>query len=362
MVTARARIEALQRAFAVHDARSRAIGGTDSRKNVGTTAYGSRSSRVQSYLRPRAVRPTSANADTIASGVARWLDEHVSQRKPTTRKQYRDAGRVLVSVLGHLPLEHVQQADIVALLETVADGSRPAVFSAWSSCLRWLGLRHVVQGIPRPKSKVREAFFDGDDLRHWMKAIGIAYSEHWAHARTLDCLLALTLVPMRIGELVSLRWTHVDLGRRLATLPEHKTDRYVGARMVPLGTIGASVIARQPRDGAFVWTPPRASSLEHITATGVSHACKRVLRRYESRTGHRFHPKMCAHGLRHTWSTHAGACGESDETIRLICGWSTSWMKDRYSHQLADELGAATNRVQARLVAGMHLQLEIATS
>lgn len=326
-----------------------------------TTTFRGRETGVSSFLRPRAiaVRPRASTSETLADGVERWLDDHVSARcKPSTAKQYRDATRALVYVLGHVAPEDLEPDDVASLLNTVPEGARSSVFSAWSACLRWLGAPHAVAGIQRPKSRARQGFLDTEDLQHWITALALARRERWARRRTLDCLLVLTLVPMRIGELVALTWPEVDLGSKLARLRDSKT----GPRMVPLGTIGASVIASQPRASDYVWTPPRESGEPHIGKTGVSKACTKILRRYSERSGHRFHPEMCSHGLRHTWATHAGAIGEADEQVRQICGWSTAWMKDRYSHQLARELGAATDRVQARLVEGLQLQLEMTTS
>lgn len=299
------------------------------------------------------------STELVADGVERWLVEHVEQRcKPTTRAQYRDAVRPLAAVLGHMPLAMLQPSDVRALLATISEGQVSAVFSAWSSCLRWLGGGHAVEGIRRPKSRRREGFLDTHDLPHWMAALAMATQERWARRRTLHCLTALTLVPMRIGEMVRLSWAEVDLGSRLVRLRDSKT----GPRMVPLGKLGASILAAQPRSSDFVWTPPRESASGHIGKTGVSKACTKVLRRYSERTGHRFHPEMCAHALRHTWATHAGSSGEKDKHIQQICGWSTAWMQDRYSHQLARELGEATDRVQGRLVHGLQMQLEIGVS
>lgn len=297
-------------------------------------------------------RPT----ELVADGVARWLTERVPRLKPTTRAQYQHAAVPLVAVLGHVRVADLQRADVESLLATIPMGARSAVFSSWSSCLRWLGGHHAVAGIDRPKSRRREGFLDTEDLRHWLAALALAQRERWARPRTLDCLLVLTLVPMRLGEIVRLTWSEVDIRARLARLRDSKT----GPRSVPLGTLGANIIAAQPRTGTHVWAPPRESTAGHISATGVSHACTKILRRYTERTGHRFHPEMCAHALRHTWATHAGALGETDKAIQQICGWSTAWMQDRYSHALTRELNDATDRIQARLVAGLwtHAALE----
>ena len=88
---------------------------------------------------------------------------------------------------------------------------------------------------------------------------------------------------------------------------------------------------------------------------------RKALRRYAEKTGYRFPEGICPHALRHTFASHAKAAGVSSENVRQLCGWSSDWMADRYSH-LVDGVRTDIDKIQGRLVAGLRIQMAMATS
>ncbi len=67
-----------------------------------------------------------------------------------------------------------------------------------------------------------------------------------SHGRHLISVALLALeTAMRRGELLALRWEHVDLKRRVAHLPETKNGK---SRDVPLSSAAAAVLAALPRN------------------------------------------------------------------------------------------------------------------
>jgi integrase len=314
---------------------------------------------VVPHLRALLAAIDHPNTETVADGIERWHRQHVERRcKPSTAASYRDATRLLLAELGDTTLMAMTTEQVEAALQRVAEGSRSSVFSAWSSALTWLGRGSVMAPLRRPKSRRRDAYLDTDGMRHWIASMGLAKRHRWARNRTIDALLVATLVPMRRGEICSLRWREVDLGLRVACLEDSKTGR----RWVPLGRLGASLIASQPRCSEYVFAPPRATPTSHITGSSLAHAFARITRRYATEKGHRWPEGLCFHSLRHSWASHARHAGEAPERVRQICGWSTAWMLDRYSHALSVELGEAMDRAQGRIVTGLPLQLSLGVS
>lgn len=313
--------------------------------------------------RPRAVRPTYAVVETLSTASAKWLAERVEPRlKPKTVKSYAFAMRCLVEHVGDVPIDALMQPQIAEALAAAPVGSRPARFSAWSSFFRWRGRPDLVAEIDRPQTARREAVLDVDDVRHFIAALGMARSvrgRKWACRTIVDLILFALLVPMREEEICKLMWEHVDLGSRIASLPDSKT----GPRRVPLGRLGASILADRPRTSEWIFpiSRPRASVLPHVCGTTVSTACKRILTRYTAATGHCWQKGTTFHTLRHSHASHALTMGVSQENVRHICGWSSSWIVDRYSHILSDA-GGAMDKIQARLTAGLRMQLSIVTS
>ena len=88
---------------------------------------------------------------------------------------------------------------------------------------------------------------------------------------------------MRMGEIISLEWRHVDLARRVAVLPETKTGE---SRQVPLSTTAIAAISPLPRhfkNGRVFWQWKRTDSLENAWRRAVKAAAIEDLRFHDLR-------------------------------------------------------------------------------
>lgn len=304
----------------------------------------------------RASRPQWSTVETISAAVDRWLEVRIAPRcSARTVETYRHSLALLVRATDDAPVHEITRDTIGTALADLSDGWRPTAFTAWSSCLRWLGYPEVVAGIERPKSRRRTYALTSDALPHWVAALNLMLTERWASGPTMGCILLGSTTCLREGEIATLRWTDCDLGTGLA-----EVDGKTGRRRVQLGTIGASIVSSQPRVNEYVFAS-RCKKAPHVPANTISRACRRVLDRYTERTGYRWHEDMCFHALRHTFTSHARAGGISAENMRQLGGWATTTMMDSYSH-LVDDLREQIDRVQGRLVAGLQLQMAIATT
>ncbi len=114
------------------------------------------------------------------------------------------------------------------------------------------GLHNPVQDVRRPKAR------QGRDRR-----LEPGEEERLRKAATAEWNAVLTMAletGMRRGELLALRWDHVDLKRRVAHLPDTKNST---ARDVPLSTAAVDALRSLPRDirgRVFRWTPNSLSS------------------------------------------------------------------------------------------------------
>ena len=128
---------------------------------------------------------------------------------------------------------------------------------------------------------------------------------------------------MRLGEILSLEWSNVDLAQRIATLPDTKTG---DARQVPLSTVALSAIASLPRhlkDGRVFWAWSRADSLEHAWHRAVTAAGIKNLR---------------FHDLRHEGVSRLFEIGLNPMEVAAISGHKTLQMLKRYTHLKAADL------------------------
>ena len=126
---------------------------------------------------------------------------------------------------------------------------------------------------------------------------------------------------MRQGELVSLRWEHVDLSRRTAHLPDTKNGE---ARTVPLSSVAVATLRALSR------------SLSGPVFPGLTgEAVKRAFRRAVRRAGiEDFH----FHDLRHEATSRLFERGLNIMEVAAITGHKDLRMLQRYTHLRAEDL------------------------
>jgi integrase len=145
-----------------------------------------------------------------------------------------------------------------------------------------------------------------------------------SHARMLAPVVRFAIeTGMRMGEILSLQWQHVNLPTRVVTLPDTKTGE---AREVPLTTTAAAVISGLPRhisDARVFWAWKRADSLENTWHRAVSRAGIENLR---------------FHDLRHEAVSRFFEMGLNPMEVAAISGHKTLQMLKRYTHLKAAAL------------------------
>jgi integrase len=144
---------------------------------------------------------------------------------------------------------------------------------------------------------------------------------------------------MRKMEILSIRWEHVDLARRIIHVPKAKA----GARDQPITAELADYLAelRAMAPGA-TWLFPAAS------ASGHKISIEKPFRRVVAAAG--LNPKeVTRHTLRHSVITHLVQSGVDLPTVQRISGHKTLAMVARYSHQSGEHIAAAMDRLESRV-------------
>jgi len=108
---------------------------------------------------------------------------------------------------------------------------------------------------------------------------------------------------MRRGEILSLKWTDVDLNRGLVFVTQTKTNRN---RIISMNLVVRELLTQQPRQGEYVFTSPRTGGCWVEIKKSFKKAC-------EVAGIHDFH----FHDLRHTAASKLAATGAD---IVTICG------------------------------------------
>ena len=125
---------------------------------------------------------------------------------------------------------------------------------------------------------------------------------------------------MRRGELVNLRWSHLDLTKRVLRIPDTKIGE---ACEIPLSSRAIEILNGLPRgiDGKVF----------ALTANSISQAFERVTKRADIED-------LRFHDLRHEATSRLFERGLNPIQVAAITGHKTLQMLKRYTHLRAEDL------------------------
>lgn len=133
----------------------------------------------------------------------------------------------------------------------------------------------MVRKPPTPQARTRVLTDEEiSQLLHALEPIG--RRSHWTKPAVQ---LALSTA-MRRGELLSLRWEHVDLQARTAFLPDTKNG---DSRTVPLSSVALQVLSAMPRHISGVVLPVKAFSLDAAFKRAVKRTALEDIRFHDLR-------------------------------------------------------------------------------
>ncbi len=292
---------------------------------------------------PAAERDAERKTITVKELAERFDKEHVSVRiKETTARGYRRLiERTILPALGRHRVTEVTRADIAKLHHDLRHIPYEAnrcleVISKMFSLAEMWGLRpdgsNPRKHIKKYAEEKRERFLSpaelkrvGDVLRE-MEEEGIELSSAIAAARLL------ILTGCRLGEIMTLKWEHVDLAGRALRLPDSKT----GAKVVHLGQPAIDVLTGIKKVDKNPWVI--VGTLPGARLTDLQPFWQRV----RARAGLK---DVRIHDLRHTFASTAVAAGQGLPMIGKLLGHTQVQTTARYAHLAADPVKNAADSV-----------------
>ena len=192
--------------------------------------------------------------------------------------------------------------------------------------------RHVKK---YPERK-RERFLSDDEYRRLGAALRDAETEGLTSPAAVAALRLLMLTGCRSGEILSLKWEHVDLDRGELRLPDSKT----GAKIVPLGEPAVAVLRGIARSEDSPWVLPGFKRGTHLAY--LHEPWYRILKRAGIEN-------LRIHDLRHSFASGGLLVGEGLPTIGKLLGHNKVQTTVRYAHLANDPLKSAANRIAGRI-------------
>jgi len=300
---------------------------------------------------PAGEKKAKRKAKSVAALVDRYLKEHAEpHKKPSSVASDRRLIKAnILPKLGTVKVEDVTSDDIdrlhKAMRATPYEANRTlALLSKMFSLAEHWQMRpnssNPCRGVTRYKESKRERFLTGEELTRLGAVLARAENEGSELPGVLAAVRLMALTGCRLGEILSLKWKHVDLEKSQTRLVDAKS----GARFVRLGTPALALLAKLPRTGNYVVHGPDPDKpLSRWTLEG---AWARIRERADL-TDTRLHD------FRHTVGTYGGQAGFNAFLIRDLLGHKTLAMTGRYVERDIDPLRVAANHVSERIAAAL---------
>ena len=326
----------------------------EARERAGTELVRIRAGEADPLTRRREAR----GAPTVNEGLERFFTEYAPARVEAGRlalgtvQNYRQqAARYLRPALGERRIVDITRGDIERMVErlgAVAPVQRNRVLAFTSRVFRlfedW-GLRaqhtNPVRGIERLREEARDRVLAPSELAALGEALGRAESDKPA---AVAAIRFAALTGLRIGEVLAMRWEHVDAERSAVVLPQTKTGR----RVHGLPTAALELLAGLPRINGYVFTSDHGAERDAPVSYMSVRAAFSAIARDAGLVDVRLHD------LRRTVMTSAARAGLGSHVLRDLLGHKTTAMADRYVRHV----GAAVHEAQERIGAAIAAQLQ----
>jgi integrase len=305
-----------------------------------------------------AEREAGHREPTLAEVAERFLVEHVRPKlKPSTARCYEEHLRAkILPKLGRKKITAITRADVSKLHHDLREtpGAANRVLATFSKLMslaeRWdlrPGGSNPCRGIERYRERRIERFLSSEELARFGE--GLAEYEARTDGRDREramrreiaaALRLLLFTGCRRGEILSLRWEHVDLERGLLFLPDSKTGR----KPVVLGAPALAVLeGLAPRaDGWVISGWKRSQPLVELRGA-FAWVCERAEI-----------PDLRIHDLRHSFASYGAGGGMGLPIIGALLGHRSTSTTARYAHLANDPLREAADRIGSTIAA--HLE------
>jgi integrase len=155
-----------------------------------------------------------------------------------------------------------------------------------------------------------------------------------------DILLFAISTMMRLGEIVNLKWSSIDMESRIIRI-ENTEGFHVKTyqpRVIPIGECAFQILSLRPRSSEFVFTFPNGRRLQRGY---TSHKLKKYVRACNLREELHFH------SLRHSGATWLVQNNIPIYNLQKILGHSRIEMTQVYSHLEADNLRSSMEKASS---------------
>ena len=288
---------------------------------------------------------------TLADLAAHYLEEHVEVKlKPNTQRQARGVlHRHILPALGKMPLVAIERAQVVDLQQKLCD--RPVTANRAVKVLSHMyrlgeGWGMVPEGcdpcrsVEKYPERRRERFLTDAEFARLGRVLSEAVDSCSASPIAVAAIRLLMLTGGRKSEILTLRWTDVDL--EAGEL--HLADAKAGPRAVQLPPTAVRLLEALPRREDCRWVFPGEDREGRFSGGGLHHVWQTVRTNAELED-------VRLHDLRHSFASRALALGETLPVIGKLLGHNDIETTARYAHLTCGSIHEAAERIADSIAA-----------
>lgn len=254
---------------------------------------------------PSDKRKSERQGTTVSDLCERYFEEHVLvHNKANTAKEFRrliDAR--IIPALGMMKVTQLSRQDVIKLHLSMKGTPRQAnlTLAVLSKALNLAELWELREENTNPcrlikkyPERKRERYLSEDELTKLGREMDKSLKAGKESKDVVNALRLLAFSGCRLGEVLSLKWEHVDLENGLIVLPDAKA----GARAHPIGQSAISLLSSIPRIDGVPWVFHSSTQGKHLSSSTIETAWQRIRKRMDI-------TDIRIHDLRHTVGTYS---------------------------------------------------------
>lgn len=301
--------------------------------------------KIRHDVDPQLEKRERREAVTVNELAKRFDEEHIEVRlKASTAKEYRrNLELFILPAIGHLRVIDVTRADIAKYHHDWRHRPYQAnrnieIISKMFNLAELWGLRpdgtNPRKHIKKYPEKKRERYFSAAELQSIGRVLREMEEERIELPSAIAAVRLLLFTGCRLGEILKLKWEHVDLAGHALRLPDSKT----GAKVVHLGSAATSVLQSIDKMAGNPFVIVGRNPGAHLTDL------QPFWQRLRGRAGLK---NARIHDLRHTFASVAVSNGQSLPMIGKLLGHTQVQTTARYAHLANQPIIQAANDVSA---------------
>lgn len=296
---------------------------------------------------PAGERSRARKACTVKELAERFDEEHISVRlKPGTAREYRrNLRRFILPALGRLKVAEVTRADIAKFHHDLrhipyqANRNLEVISKMFVLAEMW-GMRPDGSNprlhIKKYPEEKRERYLSQEELTSLGTVLSEAEQIGVEDIYAISAIRLLIFTGCRLNEIMSLKWTEVDLENSCLRLSDSKT----GARVVHLGAPALDLLTNLKRQPNNPW----------VICGKIPGTNRKEIQKFWQRIRHRAGiDDVRIHDLRHSFASNAVSQGMSLPMIGKLLGHTQVQTTARYAHLAADPVKAAADAISSNI-------------